>query len=71
VDDIPENLHGLAAALQDEYRIMVAPNGSRAVELATGSSPPDLVLLDIIMPEMDGYEVCRRIKSSPWAAASR
>jgi PAS domain S-box-containing protein len=65
VDDIPENLHGLAAALQDEYRIMVAPNGSRAVELATGSSPPDLVLLDIIMPEMDGYEVCRRIKSSP------
>ena len=65
VDDIPENLHGLATALQDEYRIMVAPNGSRAVELATGSSPPDLVLLDIIMPEMDGYEVCRRIKSSP------
>jgi diguanylate cyclase (GGDEF)-like protein/PAS domain S-box-containing protein len=65
VDDIPENLHGLATALQDEYRIMVAPNGSRAVKLATGSSPPDLVLLDIIMPEMDGYEVCRRIKSSP------
>jgi diguanylate cyclase (GGDEF)-like protein/PAS domain S-box-containing protein len=65
VDDIPENLHGLATALQDEYRIMVAANGPKALELVTGAHPPDLVLLDIIMPEMDGYEVCRRIKASP------
>ncbi len=65
VDDIPENLHGLSTALHDDYRIMVAANGQRAVELATGPNPPDLVLLDIIMPGMDGYEVCRRIKSSP------
>jgi diguanylate cyclase (GGDEF)-like protein/PAS domain S-box-containing protein len=64
VDDVPENIHELVSALSDEYRIMVANNGSKAVELAQGSTPPDLVLLDIVMPEMDGYEVCRRIKST-------
>ena len=65
VDDIPENLHGLTTALQDEYHIMVAPNGPKTLELLAGPHPPDLVLLDILMPGMDGYEVCRRIKASP------
>ncbi len=65
VDDIAENIHELADALKDKYRIMVANNGPRALELVHGATPPDLVLLDILMPGMDGYEVCRRIKATP------
>ncbi len=65
VDDVPENIHELLAALQDDYRIMVANSGSKALEIVQGASPPDLVLLDIVMPGMDGYEVCRRIKATP------
>lgn len=64
VDDIPENIHELLDALKDDYRIMVARSGTRALELIEGATPPDLVLLDILMPEMDGYEVCRRIKAT-------
>src|SRR3569832_872127 len=65
VDDIPENIHELLEALKDDYRILVARTGARAIELVDGPTPPDLVLLDIMMPEMDGYEVCRRIKATP------
>jgi PAS domain S-box-containing protein len=65
VDDIPENIHELIAALKDDYRIMVANSGAKAIEWVLGTTPPDLVLLDIVMPEMDGYEVCRRIKAMP------
>ena len=64
VDDVPENVHELISALSDEYRIMVATHGSKVIELVQGPTPPDLILLDILMPEMDGYEVCRRIKST-------
>lgn len=62
VDDTPANLSVLAGLLKDRYRIKVANNGLKALELAA-SAPPDLVLLDIMMPEMDGYEVCRRLKA--------
>nr|WP_319564612.1 EAL domain-containing protein [uncultured Rhodoferax sp.] len=65
VDDVPENIHGLLSALRDDYRVVVANNGARALELVQGPTPPDLVLLDIVMPHMDGYEVCRRIKAMP------
>ncbi|MFA7241225.1 MAG: response regulator [Sulfuricellaceae bacterium] len=65
VDDIPENIHELAEALKSEYRIMVACDGRKAIDLVHSATPPDLVLLDIVMPEMDGYEVCRRIKATP------
>jgi diguanylate cyclase (GGDEF)-like protein len=65
VDDVPENIHELLAALRDEFRILVAGDGLRALEIVRGPSPPDLVLLDVVMPGMDGYEVCRRIKSTP------
>lgn len=65
VDDVPENIHELLEALKDHYRIQVASSGTRALEIVQGASPPDLVLLDVVMPEMDGYEVCRRIKSTP------
>lgn len=64
VDDRPENIHELANALQDEYRIMPATSGAAALEIMQ-QTPPDMVLLDILMPEMDGYEVCRRIKATP------
>jgi diguanylate cyclase (GGDEF)-like protein/PAS domain S-box-containing protein len=65
VDDIPDNIHELLEVLKDEYRIQVAGNGAKALELVQGTNPPDLVLLDIKMPGMDGYEVCRRIKALP------
>ena len=64
VDDVPENIHELLEALKDDYRIMVANSGAKAIELVQGANPPDLVLLDIVMPGMDGYEVCRRIKGT-------
>ncbi|HEY8097972.1 MAG TPA: two-component system response regulator [Methylobacter sp.] len=62
VDDTPANLTLLANLLKEQYRIKVANNGIKALELAA-AAPPDLVLLDIMMPEMDGYEVCRRLKA--------
>jgi putative two-component system response regulator len=64
VDDTPANLSLMANLLADQYQIRVANNGARALELAT-SAPPDLILLDIMMPEMDGYEVCTRLKADP------
>ncbi|WP_029933576.1 diguanylate cyclase [Thiomicrospira pelophila] len=63
VDDISSNIQVLANALQTDYRIKVATNGQRALEICRSESPPDLILLDIMMPEMDGYEVCRELKS--------
>jgi diguanylate cyclase (GGDEF)-like protein/PAS domain S-box-containing protein len=65
VDDVPDNIHELLEALKDDYRIMVANSGAKAIEMVQGPTPPDLVLLDILMPKMDGYEVCRRIKALP------
>jgi adenylate cyclase len=63
VDDTPANLSLLTSLLKEQYRIKVASNGIKALELAA-AAPPDMVLLDIMMPEMDGYEVCRRLKAS-------
>ncbi|WP_029010314.1 diguanylate cyclase [Azospirillum halopraeferens] len=64
VDDVPSNVQVLSRILKDEYDIYFATDGSRALELVE-SRVPDLVLLDIMMPGMDGYEVCRRIKTNP------
>lgn len=63
VDDIPENIHELLEALKDDYRILVARSGEKAIEIVKGKEPPDLILLDVVMPEMDGYETCRHIKA--------
>ena len=63
VDDAPENIDILVALLQEEYTTKVAINGEKALEICR-SSPPDLILLDIMMPGMDGYEVCRRLKAN-------
>ena len=64
VDDVPINITILGSVLKDEYEVKVATNGADALEIAMSDSPPDLILLDIMMPEMDGFEVCRRLKSS-------
>ena len=63
VDDAPENLRILSECLRDKYTIMFAKNGTDALRLALRQPPPDLILLDVIMPGMDGYEVCKRLRS--------
>ncbi len=65
VDDMPINIQVLAEALREDYRVRVAASGPKALALAESQDPPDIVLLDIMMPGMDGYEVCRRLKSNP------
>lgn len=65
IDDTPENIQVLLAALQGRYTVTAANSGSKGLELANSHPPPDLILLDIMMPEMDGYEVCRRLKDDP------
>ena len=65
VDDTPENLSLMSGLLKDNYQVRVAINGDRALSIAMSESPPDLILLDIMMPVLDGYEVCRRIKERP------
>ncbi|WP_096086629.1 response regulator [Agaribacterium haliotis] len=62
VDDTPENIDVLAGVLKQEYQIKVAKNGEMALKIASLASQPDLILLDIMMPGIDGYEVCRRLK---------
>jgi putative two-component system response regulator len=68
VDDTPENLHLLSELLKPSYRVKVANSGEKALKTIAAGSPPDLILLDIMMPDMDGYEVCRRIKAHPASA---
>lgn len=63
VDDMPENLALLDEALSQDYRIKVALHGDKAINIALSDDPPDLILLDIVMPEIDGYDVCRRLKA--------
>jgi putative two-component system response regulator len=65
VDDTPENLLLMQSLLRDAYKVTGANNGERALKIVMGEAPPDLILLDIMMPGMDGYEVCRRIKAHP------
>jgi len=63
VDDTPDNLFLMRDLLKDLYRVKVATRGKEALEVVTAGAPPDLILLDIMMPEMDGYEVCRQLKA--------
>ena len=64
VDDASENIDVLKKLLQSNYKVKVALNGQKALQIAQKDPAPDLILLDIIMPEMDGYEVCRQLKSN-------
>jgi CheY-like chemotaxis protein len=66
VDDAPTNIGILSGVLkEDGYRTKVATNGEKTLVLAAADERPDLILLDIMMPGLDGYEVCRRLKENP------
>ncbi|MBS1197958.1 MAG: sensor protein [Proteobacteria bacterium] len=65
VDDQPENIELLSAALKEHYRIKFALSGGNALRIINSENKPDLVLLDIMMPDMDGYAVCSCIKANP------
>lgn len=65
VDDTPENIDVLTGILKEEYKIKAALNGHVALKIATGKHKPDLILLDVMMPDIDGHEVCRQLKSNP------
>ncbi|MCE1183002.1 MAG: two-component system response regulator [Rhodocyclales bacterium] len=63
VDDAPENLLVLTELLQDEYRVLAATSGERALTLARGAHHPDLILLDIMMPGMDGFQTLEELRT--------
>ena len=67
VDDTPDNLTLLSELLKDEYKVQASTTGAKALEICFGDTPPDLVLLDIMMPEMDGFEVARQMSEHPSA----
>lgn len=68
VDDTPENLRLVSALLKERYKVRVATSGAQALQLLQQGPLPDLILLDVMMPQMDGYTVCQRLKAD---AASR
>jgi diguanylate cyclase (GGDEF)-like protein len=64
VDDQPVNIQALYQVFADDHQVLMATNGPQALAVCS-SQQPDLVLLDVVMPDMDGYEVCRRLKADP------
>ncbi len=64
VDDTPDNLMLISTLLKKFYKVKVANSGEKALKIVESEFPPDLILLDIMMPEMDGYEVCQRLKAN-------
>jgi sigma-B regulation protein RsbU (phosphoserine phosphatase) len=65
VDDAPANIRIVNEILHDSYKVRIATNGAKGLELAQGTPSPDLILLDVVMPGMDGYDVCTHLKASP------
>src|SRR5271154_764726 len=65
VDDAPANIQIANSILKDIYKVRIATSGAKALELAKVTPLPDLILLDVMMPEMDGYEVCTQLKLDP------
>ncbi len=63
VDDAPDNLTLMSALLKDQYKVKIANSGERCLKVAHADARPDLILLDVMMPEMDGYETCRQLKA--------
>ena len=70
VDDQPINIQTLNQIFQADYEVFMATSGQRALDFCRHNTPPDLILLDVVMPGMDGLEVCRQLKSSPATAAT-
>jgi sigma-B regulation protein RsbU (phosphoserine phosphatase) len=64
VDDAPTNIQAVNSILKNTYKIRIATSGEKALEIANRSPAPDLILLDVMMPGMDGYEVCSRLKAA-------
>jgi putative two-component system response regulator len=65
VDDVPENIDILSEVLRNDYHIRIATSGEKALKIVYSDTPPDLVLLDIMMPGLSGLELCRRLKANP------
>ncbi|KRC17455.1 MULTISPECIES: HD-GYP domain-containing protein [unclassified Acidovorax] len=65
VDDSSDNLWVLSGLLKDQYRVKLAGSGEKALQIARSTPPPDLILLDVMMPGMSGHEVCRQLKEAP------
>lgn len=65
VDDTPDNLSLMSSLLKDLYKVKVANSGEKALKIVSGDNQPDLILLDIMMPGMNGYEVCEVLKKDP------
>lgn len=65
VDDVADNLDILNEVLSPHYRTRVALSGEKALKIALSASPPDLILLDVMMPGLDGYQVCEQLKADP------
>jgi CheY-like chemotaxis protein len=63
VDDAPDNIQLLSGLLKGKYKIKAATSGEKALLVARKTPPPDLILLDVMMPGMDGYEVCRQLQA--------
>ena len=64
VDDQPINIQVMYQAFAGDYQVFMATSGAQALAICK-DNPPDLILLDVVMPEMDGYEVCRKLKANP------
>ncbi|MGE5489686.1 MAG: two-component system response regulator [Actinomycetota bacterium] len=64
-DDMPENIELLRSILAPDYVVKVANNGHKVLQIVYSESPPDIILLDIMMPGLSGHEVCRRLKANP------
>ena len=65
VDDTPDNLSLMSGLLKDLYKVKVANSGEKAIKIVLSDSPPDLILLDIMMPGLSGYDVCKILKDEP------
>jgi len=65
VDDVADDLTLMSNLLKRTYKVQVANQGENGIKIASSGKPPDLILLDIMMPDLDGYEVCRRLKANP------
>jgi putative two-component system response regulator len=68
VDDEPQNIIIMREILKSDYTVIAATEGMKALSLAQSGTPPDLIMLDIMMPGIDGYEVLRRLRANPLTA---